>query len=239
MGLYKAGFERAGQLFGADLATGFIGFIAISRSGWRETDLRALLPKLSSAPWDELRFAYLRRLFRGQLRQRGSTGRWDFAHTQMRISALSYLASLAVSETAVHSLAGEHLLELPREDPLRQTETMVHLIHGLLQMHDLLAVPVKNSDGEVWNAQFISPDGKKRYFKHSRKKGLAFRIGPPASSRASCWWKATQLALLFSRPRSSNGAPLAACGRQNWVTRAASRSLHPDFGSINKTDTKL
>jgi hypothetical protein len=179
MGLYKAGFERAGQLFGADLATGFIGLIAISRSGWRETDLRALLPKLSSAPWDELRFAYLRRLFRGQLRQRGSTGRWDFAHTQMRISALSYLASLAVSETALNSLAGEHLLELPREDPLRQTETMVHLIHGLLQMHDLLAVPLKNSDGEVWNAQFISPDGKKRYFKHSRKKGLAFRIGPP------------------------------------------------------------
>jgi putative DNA primase/helicase len=51
--------------------------------------------------------------------------------------------------------------------------------HGLLQMYDRLAVPLKNSDGEVWNAQFISPDGKKRYYKHSRKKGLAFRIGPP------------------------------------------------------------
>ena len=46
-------------------------------------------------------------------------------------------------------------------------------------MHDLLAVPLKNSDGEVWNAQFISPDGKKRYFKQGRKRGLAFRIGTP------------------------------------------------------------
>ena len=51
--------------------------------------------------------------------------------------------------------------------------------HGLLQMHDLLAVPLKNSDGEVWNAQFISPEGKKRYFKQGRKRGLAFRIGTP------------------------------------------------------------
>ena len=127
-GLYRAGFERAEQLFGMFLARAFIGFIAVSRFGWRETDFRALLPRISGEPWDELRFASLRRLFRGQLRQHGASGQWDFTHGQMRAAALAYIAALSVSEAEFHSEAAEHLLELPREDPLRQSEAMVHLI---------------------------------------------------------------------------------------------------------------
>ena len=127
-GLYRASFERAEQQFGMFPARAFIGFIAVSRAGWRETDFRSLLPRASGEPWDELRFASLRRLFRGQLRQVGSSGQWDFAHAQMRSAARRYLAALSVSEAEFHAEASEHLLQLPREDPLRQTEAMVHLL---------------------------------------------------------------------------------------------------------------
>ncbi len=54
--------------------------------------------------------------------------------------------------------------------------------HGVLQMYDLLVIPMKDLEGKIWNAQFIKVVGRrseKRYYKHSRKKGLAFRIGTP------------------------------------------------------------
>ena len=93
--LYRASFERADQLFGAGLGRAFIGLIAVSRSGWRETDFRSLLPQLTGEPWDELRFASLRRSFRGQLRERGSSGQWDFGHAQMRAAAREWVGSAA------------------------------------------------------------------------------------------------------------------------------------------------
>ncbi len=130
-GLYQTSFARAEQLFGMFLARAFIGFIAISRAGWRETDFQSLLPRISGEPWDELRFASLRRLFRGQLRQVRATSQWDFAHAQMRAAAKGYLAALSVQEAEFHTEAAEHLLQFPAEDPLRQTEAMVHLLGAL------------------------------------------------------------------------------------------------------------
>jgi tetratricopeptide (TPR) repeat protein len=127
-GLYQATFERAEELFGLSLARAFVGFIAVSRSGWRETDFRSLLPRLSGEPWDDLRFAYLRRLFRGQMRQHGEAAQWDFAHVQMRLAARQYLADLSVTETEFHALAADHLLSLTSDDPMRQNEAMFHLL---------------------------------------------------------------------------------------------------------------
>jgi hypothetical protein len=45
LGLYGQTFERAEKLFGASLAQTFLGFVAISRAGWRESDFRVLLPR--------------------------------------------------------------------------------------------------------------------------------------------------------------------------------------------------
>ncbi len=127
-GLYRSSFDRAGELFGALFTRNFIGIIAISRAGWRETDFRSLLPRLSGEAWDELKFASLRRLFRGQLKQRGVSAQWDFAHAQMRPAARYYISSLNLSERELHAEAAKHMLELPRKDLLRQTEAMVHLV---------------------------------------------------------------------------------------------------------------
>src|SRR5262249_203119 len=77
-GLYHQTFGRAEGLFGADVSRGFLGLVAVSRAGWRESDFRILLPHVSNEPWDALRFAQLRRLFRGQMRRKNAFGQWDF-----------------------------------------------------------------------------------------------------------------------------------------------------------------
>src|SRR5208282_3961597 len=48
--------------------------IAISREGWREQDLRAVLSQVTGLPWSDLLFASIRRAYRGHLVQRGTSG---------------------------------------------------------------------------------------------------------------------------------------------------------------------
>jgi tetratricopeptide (TPR) repeat protein len=127
-GLYRSAFDHATGLFGASYTAVFLGLIAVGRGGWRESDLRALLTALTGEPWDELRFASLRRVFRGQMVQRGALGRWDFSHGQMRLAAQQRLADVDVPETVLHGAIAHHLLATSPDDPLRQTETMIHLL---------------------------------------------------------------------------------------------------------------
>ena len=128
--LYAYTFERAEDLFGASLTRGFLGLIAVSRAGWRETDFRILLPRASGENWDELKFAQLRRLFRGQLRQRGSLAQWDFSHAQMRAAVRAQLAAWGIAEQNLHTIVADRLLSCPPTDPLHVSETVVHLIAG-------------------------------------------------------------------------------------------------------------
>ena len=77
--LYGEMLERCETLYGAGWARGFAGLIAVSRHGWREADLEQLLPRAArqmapgepDEPWNDLRFAALRRGFRAHLVQRG------------------------------------------------------------------------------------------------------------------------------------------------------------------------
>ena len=126
--VYRATFDRAAERFGAATVQAFLGLIAVSRAGWRESDFRQLLPRVSGEPWDEQRFAALRRVFRGQMSQRGDLAQWNFNHAQMRAAARSRLAALRLSEPQLHLLIADHLLTLASDDPLRITETMVHLL---------------------------------------------------------------------------------------------------------------
>ena len=89
-------------MFGRAQTAAFLGAIAVSRLGLRETDFRSLLPALGHTDWDELRFAQLRRIFRGQLRQREPLGRWDFDHRQMRKAVRGWLTDIGVQERDLH-----------------------------------------------------------------------------------------------------------------------------------------
>lgn len=127
-GLYRHAFRRAESLYGATHTLCFLGAVAVSRGGWRESDFQQLLPALSHQRWEPLRFAGLRRLFRGQIRRRGEHEQWTFAHDQMRRAARAWLAERGASEPMIHAQVAEHLLGLDRSDPLRESETMAHLI---------------------------------------------------------------------------------------------------------------
>jgi tetratricopeptide (TPR) repeat protein len=127
-GLYDLLFARAEELFGVGFARAFLSSIAVSRGGWRETDFRVLVPKIGAEPWNELRFASLRRLLRGQLRRRGVLEQWDFNHAKMREAVLERLAAWSMPERSIHATVADHLLSCPSDDPLRTAEIMMHLL---------------------------------------------------------------------------------------------------------------
>ena len=127
-GLYAASFDHAEQLFGRMFAVSFVSLLALGRGGWRELDFRALIPQLTGETWDELRFAQLRRIFRGQIAQTGVQAQWNCVHAQMRVAARVRLAATPLSEPLLHALIARHLLSLPADDPLRCTEAMRHLM---------------------------------------------------------------------------------------------------------------
>ncbi|MBI3610870.1 MAG: DUF4062 domain-containing protein [Nitrospirae bacterium] len=120
--------DRAEQFFGKAWAQSFVNLIAVSRHGWRESDLYALMPKLSGEPWDDLKFAALRRSFRAHVVQRGTHTQWDFAHAQMRIAVESRNLPDPTECRQLHHTIADYLEALPRHDPLHETETMVHLV---------------------------------------------------------------------------------------------------------------
>lgn len=126
--IYAASFDHAEELFGPKLARAFVYLLALGRGGWRELDLRTLLPKLSGEKWDELRFASLRRVFRGQMAQTGVNAQWNCLHAQMRAAAKARLEAHRVDQPALHAFIADHLLALPVDDPLRQSEAMRHLL---------------------------------------------------------------------------------------------------------------
>ncbi len=128
--------DRAEERFGIGLAGGFANLVALSRSGLRELDLQVLVPKVTKllAPsasrqsWNGLKFALLRRAFRGHLMQREADGRWDFAHASMRRTIQRRNLRDPQVVQGLHGAIAYHLKSLQSSDPVRQTELMVHLI---------------------------------------------------------------------------------------------------------------
>jgi tetratricopeptide (TPR) repeat protein len=128
--LYDHLLDRTEKIHGAAWARGFANLIALSRSGWRAQDIEALLPAVTGAPWDPLRFAALRRSFRAHLVQRGAQGQWDFFHAQTRTAVLRRLGEREPAGTAprLHSVIADHLASLDTADPVHETGLMYHLI---------------------------------------------------------------------------------------------------------------
>ena len=102
--------------------------IAISREGWREQDLRAVLVQVTGLPWSDLLFASIRRAFRGHLIQRGSSGQWNFYHQELRHAVAEYFAASPAELRARHATLAAHLGTLPADESMRQTELMHHLL---------------------------------------------------------------------------------------------------------------
>ncbi len=127
-GLYEWMLAKTEEVWGEAWARGFANLLALSRAGWRETDLQALLPEVSGEEWDPGRFAGVRRSFRGHLVRRGADEQWDFAHAQTRPAIERRNLSDGAEVRRLHALIADYLEDLPRDDPLHESETMFHLI---------------------------------------------------------------------------------------------------------------
>ena len=124
--LYGWLLEQTEKTYGAERARAFAVLIALSRNGWRERDLLALMQHLPGN--SELALASLRRGFRAHVAWRGAAGQLDFFHAQMRQAVRDRALGDAAEERAWHRTMADHLEELPLDDPLRISELMVHLI---------------------------------------------------------------------------------------------------------------
>ena len=126
--IYGELLARAERTFGESFTRATLSLIALGRAGWRESDLQALVPGLAGEPWTDLTFAGVRRSLGHHLVQRGEAELWDCFHAQLRETLrLRYLGD-EPERRRLHGRVAEHLQSLAEGDPLRMSETMVHLM---------------------------------------------------------------------------------------------------------------
>ncbi|MCK5509040.1 MAG: tetratricopeptide repeat protein [Desulfobacterales bacterium] len=127
-GVYGELLGRVDRVFGKPRTAAFTGLIALGRAGWRESDLRAVMPLASCEIWDDLAFSGIRRLLGTHVVQRGAHAQWDFAHAALRDTVLRRDLTDESARRRLHALLVDHLENLFPGDPLRTSEIMVHLI---------------------------------------------------------------------------------------------------------------
>lgn len=127
-GMYGELLGRAGLTWGRDRVAAFASLLALSRGGWRERDLQALLPAVTGMTWDEVAFAGFRRTLGMHIVQRGRQEQWDCSHAAFRQAALNRYLADPDRRRNLHAGIADHLQTLPADDPLRVSETMYHLI---------------------------------------------------------------------------------------------------------------
>lgn len=86
--LYQVMLGRIEGLVGKDWTEAFSSLLAVSRGGWREDQLRAMMARATGQDMPAVRFAQLRRGFRAHLAERGPQRQYDFVHGQMREAVL-------------------------------------------------------------------------------------------------------------------------------------------------------
>jgi tetratricopeptide (TPR) repeat protein len=128
-GIYGELLDRAERNFGVEWTRALMSLLAVGRAGWREGDLRThLVREVSGVPWDDARFAFVRRTLGSHLTQRGAQAQWDFFHPALRATVLKRNLADHSSRRSLHGLLAKHLQSLASDDPLRISETMVHLL---------------------------------------------------------------------------------------------------------------
>lgn len=135
-GLYGWLLAQTGKVFGLPHAGSFAVSIALSRLGWRESDLMNLVPRFGHllfpdedvAGLDALGLAAMRRAFRAHVVRRGRLGQLDFFHVQMRRAVEAWAGLTRDEARTLHGAIADHLETLPDTDPLRESELMRHLI---------------------------------------------------------------------------------------------------------------
>lgn len=175
-GLYDWMLERNETVHGKSWSQAFAVLITLGRGGWRESDLRKLMPQFSSESWDDLRFAVLRRSYRAHLVQCGSQSQYDFFHQQIRLAIQRRYLGDEIQLKELHNRIATYLTGLPALDQLRQTEKMYHLIKAdnALQAAHYYAAYIDQEEVECANRNLA--DYILSYEKKSPNPGLIWML---------------------------------------------------------------
>jgi len=117
--------KKAGVVFGTSFTKDVFDYIAISRNGLREMDLKNLLPYKA---WDSLQFANLRRWFKSHLTLSGEGMQWNIGHNTLKKALLNHLPDQAKKK--LHNSIAEYLIKLPDSDKLKVTDSVFHLMEA-------------------------------------------------------------------------------------------------------------
>jgi len=165
--LYGWLLEQNEKAFGIAHARGFAVAVALSRSGWRESDLLDLVPRLAERLFpretvgdlNDLALASMRRGFRAHIVRRGVNGQLDFFHAQMRRAVIKRCEPEESTRQNLHASISDFLEKLPDNDPLIRLERMGQLIgeHNAMRAGRYYATfdPKSESNterlGSTWN----------------------------------------------------------------------------------------
>ena len=117
--------ERAAKSFGQNLTQTTLLLLALSRNGFREQDLAALLRH----GWDGLRFARLRRWFKSFIFEVGPEKRWAISHKILKDAVLSKQSSSEIRQ--LHEMIAHYCLnQLCVDNSFRIEEGMYHIRQG-------------------------------------------------------------------------------------------------------------
>jgi tetratricopeptide (TPR) repeat protein len=125
--LYSWIISRAERVFGQSWTQAFLGLMALGRSGWRDSDMKTLMPLVSGEPWEGVRHAAIRRILRSHLISRPG-GQLDFANPRLRQAVLERVLAAPERKQMWEKAIAHYLHELPVDDPLRRDELMRHLL---------------------------------------------------------------------------------------------------------------
>lgn len=129
-GMYAYLLSRLETRFGTEPVRAFALALALSRSGWRDLDLRELAPRLGAGEWNDTTGAILRRAFRLHLSRHGDPACWDFFHSLIREAVIERYAASNNERRLYHAALADYLSALPGDDPMAQGERMHHLLEA-------------------------------------------------------------------------------------------------------------
>lgn len=116
------------DIYGASRVSAFSSVLALRQHGWRDLDLRALLPAVDNFAWAELDIARMRRAFRGQLRYRFNEAYLAFIHREMGRAAYERYVTDYEYERSLNLCVANHLKSLPEGDELKSSDLVYRLI---------------------------------------------------------------------------------------------------------------
>lgn len=138
--------ERTSRAYGSAWVTSFTAALMTGDTGWRESDLRQLIPAIAAvvgvAPadgtWSDLKSAALRRALGSFITERTPARYSTFAHAKAKQRTAARLQASALSPETIHRQVARFLGTLPEEDALRVREYFPHLIRAnlLLEARD-------------------------------------------------------------------------------------------------------